>query len=142
MRLNRLRFCEEADQRLRFLKSRTKITPNLLCRVGFCLSLNEPGVPDSAHYPEDSQREINRYTLTGQYDVLFLALLRERCVRDGLPTSGQKFEEQFRAHMNRGVLLLFQRVKSLPDLCRLVPPVETAVAVEQTLASDAPATAD
>lgn len=121
MKLARVRFCEEANQRLRYLKARTGITPNLLCRVGFCLSLDDPIVPDPTQFPVDSQREIDRHTLTGQYDVLFLALLRERCVRDKLPVEGKEFEEQFRAHMNRGVLLLFHRVKSLPDLCKLVP---------------------
>lgn len=123
MKLTRIRFCEEADQRLRQLKSRTGITPNLLCRMGFCLSLDDPMVPDPMQFPPDSQREIDRHTLTGQYDVLFLALLRERCVRDNLSTEGKVFEEQFRAHMNRGVLLLFQRVKSLPDVCKLIAAV-------------------
>lgn len=128
MKLTRIRFCDEADQRLRHIKARTGITPNLLCRIGFCLSLDDPIVPDPAEFPPDSQREIDRHTLTGQYDVLFLALLRERCMRDKLPTEGKEFEEQFRAHMNRGVLLLFQRVKSLPDLCKLVPAVPVAEA--------------
>ncbi len=121
MKLTRIRFCEEADTWLRQLKARTTLTPNLLCRIGFCLSLAEPTIPDPDRYPEDSQREINRYTLTGQYDALFLALLRERNAKDGLPTEGRAFEEQFRAHMNRGVLLLAVRVKSLADLCKLVP---------------------
>lgn len=120
MKLTRVRFCEEADQRLRQLKARTTLTPNLLCRVGFCLSLAEPMIPQVEQYPEDSQREISRYTLTGQYDAFFLALLRERCIKDGLLAEDPVFEEQFRAHMNRGVLLLYQRVKSLPDLCKLV----------------------
>lgn len=121
MSLNRVRFCEEADQRLRMLKGRTSLTPNLLCRIGFCLSLADLSVPDPNKYSEDSQREINRYTLTGQFDPFFFALLRERCIKDNLPVEGKVFEEQFRAHMNRGVLLLFQQVKSLSDLCRLVP---------------------
>lgn len=119
MKLTRVRFCDEADQRLRHLKARTTLTANLLCRIGFCLSLDDPTIPDPAKYPEDSQREIDRATLTGQYDALFLALLRERCVKDGLPTSGKVFEEQFRSHMNRGVLMLFQRVKTLADLSKL-----------------------
>lgn len=119
MNLARLRFCEEADQRLRNLKARTGLSANLLCRMGFMLSLAEPAIPDPAHYPEDSQREIERGTLTGRYDDLFVALLRQRCLSDGLPIEGPGFEEQFRAHMNRGVLLLYQQVKSLPDLCHL-----------------------
>lgn len=124
MKLTRLRFCEEADQRLRSLKAKTGLSANLLCRLGFCLSLNDPMIPDSAHYPDDSLREIDRPTLTGQYDGLFLALLRERCAHDGLPLTGDSFESQFRAHMNRGVLLLHHRVKSLADVGRLVGTIQ------------------
>lgn len=119
MKLSRIRFCEEVDLRLRNLKARTTLSANLLCRLGFSLSLAEPTIPDPAQYPEDSPREIERGTLTGRYDNLFVALLRQRCLSDGLPTEGEVFEEQFRAHMNRGVLLLYHQVKSLPDLCKL-----------------------
>lgn len=119
MKLTRVRFCDEVDQRLRHLKARTTLTANLLCRIGFCLSLDDPTIPDPAKYPENSPREIDRPTLTGQYDVLFLALLRERCVKDNLPTSGKGFEDQFRAHMNRGVLMLFQLVKTLANRNKL-----------------------
>ena len=38
---------------------------------------------------------------------------------DGL-TIPDDLEEQFRAHLNRGVLLLSQRVKHMSDLTRLV----------------------
>jgi DNA sulfur modification protein DndE len=119
MNLSRIRFCEEADQRLRHLKARTGLSANLLCRAGFSLSLADPTVPDPADYPEDSTREIERGTLTGRYDPLFIALLRQRCLSDGLPGHGAALEAQFRAHMNRGVLLLYQQVSRLPDLCRL-----------------------
>ena len=119
MNLSRIRFCDEADQRLRNLKARTTLSANLLCRIGFSLSLAEPTIPDPTLYPENSSREIERGTLTGRYDPLFVALLRQRCLNDGLPIEGAGFEDQFRAHMNRGVLLLHQQVKSLPDLCKL-----------------------
>jgi DNA sulfur modification protein DndE len=127
MKLASIRFCEDADHWLRHLKSRTRLPANLLCRIGFCLSLNDPMVPDPSEFPADSKREIERHTLTGPYDVLLVALLRERCMRDRLPTEGKEFEEQFRAHMNRGVFLLFHRVKSLSDLCNLVPSVAAEV---------------
>ena len=127
MTLARIRFCDEADQRLKHLRARTALTANLLCRVGFCLSLDDPTTPDPARYPEDSPREIDRPTLTGAYDALFVALLRERCLRDGLPLEGATFDEQFRAHMNRGVLLLYQRAKSLPDLAKLAALADPAV---------------
>lgn len=117
--LTRLRFCDEADQRLKHMRARTGLSANLLCRIGFSLSLAEPTIPDPALYPEDSPREIERGTLTGRYDPLFEALLRQRCLHDGLPTQGEPFAAQFRAHMNRGVLLLYQQVKSPADLCKL-----------------------
>lgn len=111
--LKRLRFSRDADNWLRVLKSRTGVTPNILCRIGFAMSLDEPGVPNPEAYPEDSEREINRYTLLGEHDETYLALLRQRVMDDGIPGD---LDAQFRAHMNRGVLLLAARVKSLPEL--------------------------
>jgi DNA sulfur modification protein DndE len=122
MQLNRIRVSEEVDQRLRSLKAKTGLTPNLLCRVGFCLSLREPTIPNPEDYKEGSTREFNRYTLTGQWDSLFVALLKERCSHDGLLLP-DCLESQFLAHLNRGVLLLFQRVKHLGDIARLVDEV-------------------
>ena len=119
MKLTRLRVCNEVDQRLVHLKARTGLTPNLLCRIGFCLSLNDPTVPDPGAYPPDSDRELNRYTLTGEWVMFFVALIRERCAHDGLNLESQ-LDEQFRAHVNRGVLMLYNRVKHLGDLARLV----------------------
>ena len=78
MKLTRLRLSKDASNRLRFLAGRTGLTPNLLCRIGFCLSLAEPFIPNPDAYPEE-EREFNRYTLLGEYDALFIALLKERC---------------------------------------------------------------
>lgn len=118
--VRRLRFCQEADNWLRVLRSRTGVTPNILCRMGFALSLDEPGLPNPDAYSEDSAREINRYTLLGEYDVIYVALLRQRMSDDAstgrTDNEDHNLDAQFRAHMNRGVMLLAARVKSLPDL--------------------------
>jgi DNA sulfur modification protein DndE len=119
MQLNRIYVSEQVDLRLRNLKAKTGLTPNLLCRIGFCLSLAEPGVPDLALYPEGQTREFNRYTLTGQWDTLFFALLRERLAQDGLDPETE-LETQFKAHLNRGVMLLSTRIKSIDDIASLV----------------------
>lgn len=113
LQLRRLRFSREADTWLKVLKSRTGITPNLLCRMAFCLSLAEPGVPDSAKCTEDSEREINRYTLLGEYDEAFVALLRQWEARH---VTGRSLDELFAAHVHRGINLLAARMKSLTDL--------------------------
>jgi DNA sulfur modification protein DndE len=119
MNLTRLRVCKDVDQRLIHLKARTGLRPNILCRLGFCLSLNDITIPNPDDYPPDSERELNRYTLLGEYDDYFVALLRERCAYDGFDLDTD-LEDQFRAHVNRGVLLLYQRVKHIGDLDRLV----------------------
>ena len=86
MPFSRLYVSEDIDNKLRVLKMRTGLTPNLICRMGFCLSLSEPGIPDVQLYSDTQAREFNRYTLTGQYDLFFFALLRERLSEDGLDT--------------------------------------------------------
>jgi len=119
MPLNRIYVGEEVDMRLRNLKARTGLTPNLLCRLGFCLSLAEPGIPDPQLYGDGQAREFNRYTLTGQWDLFFFSLLRERLVQDGLDLEAD-LEVQFKAHLSRGVLLLYQRLKNLEDLADMM----------------------
>ncbi len=121
MKLNRLRVCEEVSNRLSILKGRTGLTPNILCRIGFCLSLNDPTIPNPDDYPPDSEREIDRHTLTGPWDRLFVALIKERCQQDSLSLDDAGLAAQFRAHINRGVLLLYKRVRSINDLVLLMP---------------------
>ena len=117
MRLSKIRLTKDSSNRLRFLAGRTGLTPNLLCRMGFCLSLEEPKAPNPDEFPEE-EREFNRYTLLGEYDSLYVALLHQRLRRDGI--TDPRTEDHFRAHMNRGIALLQQRVRSVADLASLV----------------------
>ena len=119
MSLKRIYVNGDVAHRLSLLKRHTGLTPNLSCRIGFCLSLAEPGVPDERLYSDSQAREFNRYTLTGQWDPYFFALLRERLVNDGLDPETE-LEGQFKAHLSRGVLLMYQRVRSLEDLGTLI----------------------
>ena len=111
-----MRISEEATQRLSLLKGRTGLTPNILCRIAFCLSLKEPGPPETN---QDSQgQEFNRYTLTGEWDSFYIALLKIRLMNDGLdPDIDQLI--RFKEHVERGVTLLHNRVKEFPDLTTL-----------------------
>ena len=119
MSFSRVYVGKSVDNHLRNLKARTGLTPNLLCRAGFCLSLVEPGVPDPELYSDGQVREFNRYTLTGQWDVFFFSLLRQRLTEDRLDPVTD-LESQFKAHLNRGVTLLYQRLKSIGDLSVLL----------------------
>jgi DNA sulfur modification protein DndE len=128
---NKITVGKETDQRLRNLKARTGLTPNLICRLGFCLSLAEAGVPDAGLYADGNVREFNRYTLTGQWDAFFFALLRERLDQDGLNLETD-LESQFKAHLNRGVSLLNQRLKNIADLASIVSEAQHRVLLSKS----------
>jgi hypothetical protein len=48
-----------------------------------------------------------------------VALLREQCHQDKLEK--EDLEDQFRAHVNRGVLMLYKQVRDSSNLARLIP---------------------
>jgi len=119
LKYSRIRFSKEAADQLGKMKGRIGLTPNILCRIGFCMSLNDPGIPKPDDYPADGDREIEKQVLTGQWEEICVALLKEWAIKF-------KIEEEdllpyFKAHMNRGVLLLSKRVRSIKDLALLLP---------------------
>jgi len=119
MSFNRVRMSKGATHRLQMLKGKTGLTPNILLRIAFCYSLNEPKIPNPNDYDEDGQ-ELNRYTLTGDWDAFYMGILRERLVADKLDPEQDLFP-QFRAHLNRGAFSIFSRIKDLSDFQSLLP---------------------
>jgi len=113
---NKIKTSAEVQQKLTILKAsnRTKLTPNLILRIAFCHSLNIPSPPKPEDYDQEGS-EFNRYTLTGEYDSLFSALLKQRLVEDGLDPEAD-FVEYFRGHLNRGVLEIYSRFKKIEDI--------------------------
>ena len=114
MSFYRIRISEKATFRLNQLKGKTGLTPNILCRIAICYSLNDPTIPNPAEYDERGQ-ELNRYTLTGEWDTFFIALVKERCIQDGLDPEKDLFN-QLRAHLNRGVFGIVPQITGLGDV--------------------------
>lgn len=75
MHYSKLKISSEATTRLRMLKQRTGLTPNLLCRIALMMSLEE-GRLGNIPLPNEDGSEFNAYTLTGENTDLFLSLLR------------------------------------------------------------------
>lgn len=118
MQLNRIHISEDSSNKLRTLKGRTGILPNVLSRIGLMLSLGEPGEPQLDADASDGS-EFNRFTLMGEWDSLIVALLEERRIGNGMFEDNDSLVKYFRAHLNRGVRLLYGRVKTLEDLRNL-----------------------
>lgn len=116
LKLQRVKFSREADNRLRMLKARTGLDNNIICRLGLCLSLEEPGEPRSDS-SGPSLREINRYVLLGEYDPLFVALLSLRHPEVG--NDGEEAARLFVEHVHRGIALLANRLKAPVSLSEL-----------------------
>ena len=61
---SKLKISADATSKLRSLRQRTTLTPNLLCRIAIMTSLEE-GPLESMPIPDEDGSEFNAYTLTG-----------------------------------------------------------------------------
>ena len=120
MQLNRIHISEDSRNKLSILKGRTGLLPNVLSRIGLMLSLAEVNDPELDADTTDGS-EFNRFTLMGEWDPLIVALLEERNATNGHEKNNEVLVKDFRAHLNRGVRLLYGRVKELEDLANLLP---------------------
>lgn len=107
MTIEHIRLSKQAREQLIRLKRYTGIEHwNVLCRWAFCRSLAEPTVPPPARIPADSNVEMSWKVFGGRHQELYLALLKERCLRDQLGTDEEVLASQFRLHLHRGVAYL------------------------------------
>ena len=116
---NRVSLDSEVTNQLETLKRNTGLTPNYLARIGLCYSLNEPRPPNPSQYDTDGQT-INRYTLLGEHDALYMALVRKRMLNDERDPDEELYH-YFLGHLNRGVERLSGRVTDLSDFEGLIP---------------------
>ncbi|MGD9890822.1 MAG: DNA sulfur modification protein DndE [Geminicoccaceae bacterium] len=122
MHYSKLRISADATSKLRALRQRTGLRPNLLCRIALMSSL-EDGPLGDLWVPDEQGLEFNAYTLTGEYGALFAALLRwvEEGPAPDVPLDDETLLRRLRGHLHRGVGTLSVRAKSVADVLRLVP---------------------
>ena len=123
MVVEHIRLSQRAKDQLIKLKRITGIEHwNVLCRWAFCLSLSERSVPPLARVPADSNVEMSWRVFGGRYSDLYVALLKERCERDGLGTGAEVLAQQFRLHLHRGIAYLAgnRDLRRIDDLLELV----------------------
>ena len=108
----------EKDKLIR-IKSRTGIQNwNVICRWALCWSLNEESIPGGVDPASDSNVEMTWLTFAGEYHEIFEALIRQRCINDGLGTDQEILVKYFRLHLCRGINHFSTRdvLKSCQDL--------------------------
>jgi DNA sulfur modification protein DndE len=121
--IKQIRLSSQAKDQLIRLKTKTGIQQwNVLCRWAFCLSLRQPAPPTPVEVPADSNVEMSWQVFGGEAQEIYLALLKERCQRDGLGASDDVLASQFWLHLHRGIGYLAspQTIRSIADLVRLL----------------------
>lgn len=107
MKIETVRISEKDKTFLVMLKRKTGIANwNVLCRWAFCVSLSEPSVPPKEKIQSDSSIEMSWKIFAGQHAEVYLALLVQRCKKDGLTLSANVLNEQFKLHIHRGIAFL------------------------------------
>ena len=113
MTIRQIRLSSQAKDQLIRLKTRTGLQHwNVLCRWAFCVSLAEPTPPTPIEIPADSNVEMSWHVFGGEWHEVYLALLKERCIRDGLDTEPETVHRQFRCTCTAGSAIWQRRIAS------------------------------
>ena len=119
MIVKHFKLSQPEKERLVRIKQRTGIQNwNVLCRWALCWSLAEPTIPGGIDPQSDSNVEMDWSTFAGEYSEIYEAIIRQRCINDGLGTDQETLVKQFRLHLCRGINHFSTRdvLKSCQDL--------------------------
>jgi DNA sulfur modification protein DndE len=116
MHYSKIRISADATSKLRMIRQRLGLTPNLLCRYALMTSL-EDGPIGNAPLPDEDGQEFNAYTLTGEQTQLYLAAISfvEEAASTKAPSNARVLE-LLRSHIHRGVGSLSVRLRSPADI--------------------------
>lgn len=112
----------QSKDKLARLKGKTGIQNwNVLCRWALCFSLSEKSIPSDFEFISDSNVEMSWHTFAGENHEIYDALIKARCIEDGLPTDENTLAKYFKLHLNRGIAYLSGTnvIKSIDDLVNL-----------------------
>lgn len=124
MAIEHIKLSQQAKDQLIKLKRVTGIKNwNTLCRWAYCVSLAETTRPSIIKIPADSSVEMTWKVFCGEHADLYLALLKQRCLKDGLPLTEESLAQQFRLHLHRGISYLYadRKLKDIGGLFRRLP---------------------
>ena len=122
MAIEHIRLSQQAKEHLVKLKRVTGIEHwNVLCRWAMCVSFAEESIPPNKKIPADSNLEMSWKVFGGRYADVYMVLLKERCVQDGLGIEAETLAQQFRLHLHRGISYLAgnRNIRSIIDLVSL-----------------------
>jgi DNA sulfur modification protein DndE len=127
--MDAVRINKQAKDQLATLKRRTGIAHyNVLCRWALCRSLLERTSPLPIDSEGDGSLEIRWDTFAGEQSSVLQALVRHRCMLDGLPVEQDEIARQVGLHVHRGIGYLFgdRQITGIEGLLELTRERESA----------------
>lgn len=121
MILENIKLSQREKEHLVQLKRRTRVPNwNTLCRWALVASLSEKSVPPESRLASDSSIEMSWRVFGGEHSDVYEALIRQRCLEDGLGDSQETLVKYFRLHLHRGIGYLFadRSIQSIQQLVR------------------------
>jgi len=117
-KFSRVRLSKDATSKFKTLKVRTGLTPNILSRLALCYSIEHE--PSNSLLPSDEEgQELNRSTLLGEHEAYYIAIVKQRCIKDGRDPE-KDFISVLRHHINQGAISIYSRLQDLSDLDKLI----------------------
>jgi DNA sulfur modification protein DndE len=104
MSLDTVRLSQPARDQLVRLKRTTGIKHwNVLCRWALVFSLQDPSTPLVKEVTTDSNVEMTWKVFAGSHGDIYLALLKQRCIKDGEPLTDEAISKTLIIHLHRGI---------------------------------------
>jgi len=107
----RLRLSKDASNKLNLLSIKLGLRRNIICRIAIGRSLDEKDSVRDLDIEDGSGFELNRYTITGEQDALFIALVNQH--EKKRLNDFEYFLKYLRNHIERGVSLLFEEYNKI-----------------------------
>ncbi|MBR0576971.1 DNA sulfur modification protein DndE [Proteiniclasticum sp. BAD-10] len=112
----KMNLSKDAEVLLRGISNNFGLTPNIICRYALIFSLKDDGPLD---FEMDNKGiEFQRYTLTGEYDVLFRELIKSRENRQ--INDDDYFSLYLKAHIEKGLRILENEIKLVGSFDKLL----------------------
>lgn len=121
---SKLRLSEEASKKLHRLSQRLGLRRNIICRVAVGRSLALPESVAAVKSANDQGLEFNRYTLTGEYDDVYRALVVQH---EGKKMGDKSYFQVFlRNHIERGIVTLHREYERINSPVEFIAQLATA----------------
>ncbi len=108
---NKLKISTERSKQLEFLSTRLGLRRNIICRLAIGRSLIEPSSVSGYKSKDSSGTEFNRYTLTGDLDDVYKALVIQH--EKKRMSDEDFFAKYLRNHIERGIEILYEEYQKV-----------------------------